>query len=427
MSTQLNISPLFHEVRSRRRRENVANAFKLLGICCLALAAAWIAMLVAAPQQAENTNNFVVTTLGVGLYLVFQCAIYGILFLPFLLYVWAVYQVNRQRTLLTLIQNAAETGKPLQEIVRAYALGCTRRYAARLMWFAAALDAGQSLENAVRYHWWLFRYDIASMLRLGGNTPEVIRSLETVAQDEGNFAPIRTFSIIRITWLCSTAFCMLAIVNFVLLMIVPTFIEMFDDFAVVLPGPTLFLLLVSEAFIHYWFLLMPFFWLFVVFIVVYVILHTNALICRPFGFRRIFRSSDSAKFLMVFAAGIQKQQPISTILGTYCQTVPSDYLRKKGLQIQHAVAQGKNWIDAVCHSGFISRPEASLLKSAERTGNIAAVLNQLALSKERSQIRKDDLYNKLLFIPAVFLFGAIVGTLVVAMFLPMVEMISALS
>ena len=97
------------------------------------------------------------------------------------------------------------------------------------------------------------------------------------------------------------------------------------------------------------------------------------------------------------------------------------------MKIQKSVEQGNDWIDAICRAGFVNRPEASLLKSAVRTGNTATVLDQLAQSKERSQIRKDDLFSKMAFIPLMFLLGAFIGTIVIGMFVPLLKLITDLS
>jgi type II secretory pathway component PulF len=97
------------------------------------------------------------------------------------------------------------------------------------------------------------------------------------------------------------------------------------------------------------------------------------------------------------------------------------------LKIQDAIERGRDWIDSIRRVGFISGPEASLLHSAERTGNTATVLDQLAQSKERLQIRKDDLFSKLAFIPLIFLLGTVVGVFVIAMFMPLITLISSLS
>jgi len=422
-----NMLPILQEVRSRRYSENVANVCKLVGIFALATVAAWIVMLLAAPHRAGETSGvlffliwfFTLGMLGMILNAVFY-------FWPFLLYFWASVKAARQWTLLSLLQTSIETGKPLHGIIRAYATGCSSRYAARLNRFADSLESGYSLDAAIREHRRLFRYDIAGMIRLG-DSPETLRSLETVAQDERDFAGIRTYTVIRVVYLCTVVLGMLGIASFIFLQIVPEFEKIFQDFDTQLPTMTNVIISVSNAFAMYSFLVVPLAMLLASAAIVHLILQTNAVVFRPIGFRHIFRSTDAAKFLRVFAVGVRHRFPIPTILERYRWTVPSNYLRNKGAKIQKSVEQGNDWIDAVRRAGFVDRPEASLLRSAQRTGNTATVLDQLAQSKERTQIRKDDLYSKLVFIPLVFLLGAIIGTFVIGMFMPLLTLITALS
>ena len=423
----LSISSLRREVRARRANENIANMFKLVGILALAVGVAFLAMVLAAPHRAEETLGVIIPVL----YLTFLGAIHVIFywvigFFPFLFYGWASVTAVRQWTLLSLFQTAVETGKPLQDIVRAYATGCSRGYAAQLERFALALDSGYAPDAAIRENKGLFRYDIAGMIRLG-DSPETFHSLEAAAQDEHNFAAIRTNTIVRIVYLCTVVTWMIAVMAFIFIKIIPEFEMIFRDFTVDLPPLTNVFIVASNWFMYYWYLVVPFFPLLTVIALIYLILQTNVVVLRPIGFRRVFHSTDAAKFLMVFAVGIRHRFPIPTILERYRWSVPSDYLRRKGTAIQKAVEQGGDWVDAVHRVGFVNGAEASLLKSAERTGYTATVLDQLARSKERSQIRKDDLFSKMVFIPLVLLLGAFIGTFVIAMFLPMLTLITALS
>ena len=428
----LNTPYILHEVRARRNGENLANAFKLIAILLLALLAAWIAMILAAPHRVAEISGFIAVLVFFLVFGTFHLLI-NFLFVvfPFLLYFWANVQTVRQRTLLTLIQTAVETEKPLQDIVRAYAANCFFWYAARLRRFADALDSGFSLEAAVRQHWGLFRYDVASMIRLGGNAVETLRSIETVAHDERDFAPIRGMTIIRIIYLCNIVLSMIPILAFLFSKIVPEFEKMFLEFGTPLPALTAAVVHFSQYFVMFWYLFFPLFFplasLFFFAVICYLILQTNVVVFRPIGLRRMFRYTDSAKFLMVFAVGMRQRYPLPVIMRMYRWTVPSDYLRKKGADIHAAIEKGNDWIEAVRQAGFISAPEASLLQSAQRTGNTPAVLDQLALSKERLQIRKDDLLSKMVFIPLIFLLAAVVGTSVVALFLPLIALITALS
>jgi len=422
-----NMLPFLQEARSRRYSENIANVFKLIGIFCLAAAVAWLAMVLVAPDRAVATTSVFVFlfwffTLGL-LHTAINLAFW---FWPILLYFWANVKASRQWTLLSLLQTSIETGKPLQDIIRAHATGCSRRYAAQLNQFADSLESGYALDAAIREHRGLFRYDVAGMIRIG-DSPETLRSLETIAQDERDFAGIRTYNIIRIVYLCSVVVYMLLVMTFVFLKIAPEFEKIFVDFDTQLPTMTTAVIFASNCFAAYWYLAAPFMLLLGLSAIAYLILQTNAVTFRPIGFRRIFCNTDSAKFLRVFAVGVRHRFAIPAILERYRWTVPSDYLRKKGARIQKAVEQGGDWIDAVFRAGFVSRPEASLLKSAQRTGNTATMLDQLAQSKERSQIRKDDLFSKLAFILLIFLLGAIIGAFVIGMFMPIIVLITNLS
>jgi type II secretory pathway component PulF len=407
--------------------ENIANVFKFIGILCLALALTEVVAILATPDKAVETLQFsgilllwtIGSLIGIVWYVVF-------LFWPILFYFWASLKSSRQWTLLSLLQTSIETGKPLQNIVRAYATGCPAWYAARLNRFARALESGYSLDAAIREFRGLFRYDIAGMIRLG-DSPETLRFLGTVVQDERDFSAIRTYNVIRIIYLCTMVSWLALVMTFFFTKIIPEFEKIFQDFSAQLPPLTKSVIAMGNAAGEYWYLAAPFMLLCVLAAFAYMILLTNAVLFRPFGFRCIFRSTDSAKFLRVFAVGVRHHFPIPAIVERYCWAVPSDYLRQKGLAIRKRVERGEGWIEAFNRVGFVSRPEASLLQSAERTGNTAAVLDQLAQTKERLQIRQDDLFSKLVFIPLVFLLGAIIGTFVIAMFMPLVTLITTLS
>jgi len=421
----MDTTSILREVKVSRRREEVWNTFKFFGIVCLVLILGGCAVVLAEPVRGpEIVAAFAVACL----VSVFDFVLtFVLVFWPFLLYFWGNVQMMRQQIFLSLIQAALETNTPLQSIIHTYASGCSRRYARRLNKFADALDAGRSLDEVLRDSGGLLRYDVAGIIRFGDNAPETLRSIETVAQDEKDFSAIKSLTFVRIAYLCTLGGSLLMVALFLLTKIIPQFEKIFCDFGTVLPSLTVFVIALSNTCCSYWYFTVLFLWFAVLVLVVYLILQTNVVIFRPPGFRRMFRSTDAAKFLMVFAVGIRHRFPIPAIVKMYAWTVPSQYLRRKGLKIQAMVENGGDWIDAVCRSGFVNTPEASLLRSAERTGNTAAVLDQLAQSKERSQMRKDDLLSKFTFISLIFLAGIIIGTFVIAMFLPLITLITALT
>ena len=203
-ATAPDLSLLLHEAQIRRRHENVINTFKFIGILVLTLVISGSIMILAAPNPIrvmETTGQFLQLAGAFLIVMIWFTGGFLILFWPFLLYFEANVRVMRQWMLLSLLQTSIATGKPLQNIIRGYATSCSARYAARLQRFADALESGSTLEDAVREHRGLFRYDVAGMIRFG-DSPETLRSLETVAQDERDYAAIRTISIVRIFYLC---------------------------------------------------------------------------------------------------------------------------------------------------------------------------------------------------------------------------------
>ena len=66
------------------------------------------------------------------------------------------------------------------------------------------------------------------------------------------------------------------------------------------------------------------------------------------------------------------------------------------------------------------------METAQRVGNLPAVVDQIIESKELQQSANSDLMSKFVFIPCVLAIGALVGLIVIGMFLPIVELILAL-
>ncbi|GHT40207.1 type II secretion system protein GspF [Planctomycetales bacterium] len=381
----------------------------------------------------NNPNNvllllfvFVVAPFFLVIYFVSQ---FALLFWPFILYFWAGIWIVRQRTLLTLVQTAAETKTPLAEMIHAYASGCySSRFRARLERFAAILEQGHSLDEAISRDSGLFRYDIVSMLRLGGNDPATLRSMESSMSEDRDYSPIRSMSIVRVAYLFSIVGWLFLFVGFVMLKIVTAFHKIFLDFDISLPWLTRLVVDTSSYFVsYYWYLCSPLVWLAVILYILLLITQTGIIVLRPPLFRRMFREADSAKMLRILSVGLKQNLPISFILQVYRYAVPSAYLRRKAFRIENDVESGRLWTESLMRQRIVSAAEASLLETAGRTDNLSAVLHQLSGSKERSQHRKDDLASKLIFISCLLALAAVVGVIAIAMFLPVIKLTNALS
>jgi protein transport protein HofC len=88
---------------------------------------------------------------------------------------------------------------------------------------------------------------------------------------------------------------------------------------------------------------------------------------------------------------------------------------------------GLPWQDSLRALGFISRYDAAVLHAAERAGNLAWALTDVADSSERRQTLRQRLLVNVLFPLLVLLMGGVVFFIVIGLFLPLVSLIQGLA
>jgi type IV pilus assembly protein PilC len=350
-----------------------------------------------------------------------------ICFIPLIFYFWARLVEMRRRVLLSLLQTAMETGTPPAEMIRAHAAAGAGGLRGALEQLARSLERGVSLVAALGQNPSLARYDVCGILALGKEDSQTLKTLEAVSQDTRNRVVSESHSVFRVGYLLSLIFPMIGVAVFLMMWIVPQFIKIFEEFGVRLPMLTLLIVAVAEFFIDFWFLLFPIVPLVIVALIFYLLMQTDVVTLRPIGLRRLFRSIDAARFLRIFGTGLKNQVPIPDSIDTYHRVVGSASLKGMAQRINKKIKSGGNWIEAFRESGMVTKGESRLLESAQRAGNLTTVIDQIATSKELKHSGTNDLVSKFLFIPCLMLIGATVGLFVIGMFLPMVELIRALS
>ncbi|GHV09432.1 hypothetical protein AGMMS50229_19620 [Campylobacterota bacterium] len=343
---------------------------------------------------------------------------------PFIFYFWVNIHTSRQRMFLALIQTALETRTPLSLMVHAHALeSVSPFYRNKLNRFATLLEAGKPLSRALTEEPGLLRYDVQGILGIEADQEETLQALENIAPATRFSALTQSNSIVRTGYFLVLCFPMFWVTLFFNMWIIPQFEKIFLDFGLPLPPLTQLVFgLRGECILL--FLLVP---ALALFLIVHLILQTDVFLFRPFLFRRMFRKADSARFLRIFNMGLKHQMPIPDILAVYQRTVSSAYLAEKALRIKRKITNGLAWIDALRREKFVTTGESQLLESAQRAGNVNTVISEIAESKEQKQTAVNDLMSKFIFIPMILVVGFFVGAFTIAVFLPIVELITDLS
>jgi len=225
----------------------------------------------------------------------------------------------------------------------------------------------------------------------------------------------------------------------IMVFIIPNFVEIFTDFEVELPGLTLWLMNTSNWVVGKlpgqeipgwgYILVGPF----VVFIGVKLIRKTRPgkavldtlLLWTPI-FGTLVRKTTIARFTRTLGTLISAGVPILeavTITGETC----GNYVFEKALRKVHdSIREGETFADPLRESKTCDAIVVNMIDVGEETGDMDSMLMKIADNyDEEVDVAVESLVSLLEPIMVVLL-GGMVGTIVVAMFLPMVKMIESL-
>jgi type II secretory pathway component PulF len=270
------------------------------------------------------------------------------------------------------------------------------------------LRDGYSITAAAQDVKGILRYDAVGVLCLGGGA-EGLHTLLRHTSAEQNDGQTGLQSVFRLYWFCWYIPFLTLLPVFYMAAIMPKMEAIYQDFGIDLPGTTKLAIQISNGFIAYSYLIVPYLLLFVIALILYLTARSRLIPWRPFGLRRLMRQTDAVRFLRIFAAGWKQHKTVSETVGAYKQVVPGHYLK------------------ALRKINFLASSEAALLDAAVRVQNVPAMLNEIAAAKEQQQIREDNTQGQIVFFSVILLIGIFVGFQAVAFFLPIVKLIDVMS
>ena len=91
------------------------------------------------------------------------------------------------------------------------------------------------------------------------------------------------------------------------------------------------------------------------------------------------------------------------------------------------VEDGTHWTDALQYSGLISKAQNGVIRSAERAGNLAWALNEMADSTIRRAAHRAQAVLSFLFPACLIGFGICVFFVAVGMLMPLFSLVESLA
>jgi type II secretory pathway component PulF len=263
-----------------------------------------------------------------------------------------------------------------------------------------------------------------------GNTKAArAAALEELSQVERSpLAAVWRTTLERLTYLAIVTCVLIGIATFMMIAIVPQLNAIFVDFGLELPLMTRFVIHSSEFFMRYLAIpltiLAP--WIIVGVMVTGVLYLADVSLLRPIS-DRILAARRTSDVLRILAIAAQERQPLNDVLSRIARVHPSALIRRRLGRAALAADHGGDWLQSLADARIVSQAEQALLQTAQKVGNIPWTLRAIAERRTARSTFRLSAMLQLLFPGAIILLATMIGVFVVAMFIPLVNLIHSLA
>jgi type IV pilus assembly protein PilC len=224
----------------------------------------------------------------------------------------------------------------------------------------------------------------------------------------------------------------MGVMSAVIVFVIPSFKEIFKSFRVDLPRVTQVLLDISDFVMGYWYLCFG--------LPLLLFVGHTVLMSRPGAYRfrvhglylklpiiaPVVRTSLVAGFTRTFGTLIQAGVPHIDALEIVRDSTGNDCLRAAVEEVRRTVREGEGLARPMGETGLFDDLVVNMVDVGEETGELDAMLVKVADAYEKQVDRRIDAMFKLLEPLMLVLIAAMVGFIVIALFMPLLEIMTQL-
>ncbi len=294
------------------------------------------------------------------------------------------------------------------------------------------IEGGSTLSEAMQKHPKCFDRLYCNMIKAG----EAGGALEAILQRLADFKEkaqtlkrrVRGAMIYPVV----VIFVAVAIVGFIMYFIIPKFEAIFADFGVDLPQMTVFLIKASHFVVDYWWVVMVFpAFVWMVLKLLYrnktgaYILDRIKLLIPVMG--AIVEKSTVARTMRTLGTLVQSGVPILEALNIVRDTAGNAVFERAFNRIYESIREGETIAQPLREARIVDDIVVNMIDVGEETGDLDTMLNKIADNyDEEVEVLVESLVSLLEPIMIVVL-GGIIGFIVIALFLPLIQLITKLS
>jgi type IV pilus assembly protein PilC len=294
------------------------------------------------------------------------------------------------------------------------------------------VESGSTLSEAFAKHPKCFDRLYVNMVKAG----EAGGALETIMQRLADFKERSQSLKRRVTGAMIYPIAVITvavlILSFIMIYIIPKFEKIFKDFDMKLPWLTLQLMATSKWFVNYWYVLPLFplsWWLLIKLIRLNRL--GNYILDRIYLWMPvvggIIEKTVVARTTRTLGTLVSSGVPILEALSITRETTTNAVFEKMYLRVYESIREGETIAQPLKESRLVDDMVVNMIDVGEETGELDTMLNKIAdVYDEEVNVLVEGLISLLEPIMIVVL-GLIVGTIVIALFLPMIKLLEGLS
>ncbi len=224
----------------------------------------------------------------------------------------------------------------------------------------------------------------------------------------------------------------LGVLSFLIIFVIPKFMELFKEIGTELPLPTLILLQISDFMQHKWILG-------VIVIAAFIILYNFALRLEPFRFfvdkiklnlpvfGILAQKVAIARFSRTLGTLISSGVPILQALLITKDTAGNEVIAHSLARVHDSIREGESIAAPLAKTKIFPLMVVNMISVGEETGSLDQMLNKVADTYDDEVDATVTALTSLLEPLLIIGMGLIVGAIVISMFLPLVKLLTTLS
>lgn len=282
------------------------------------------------------------------------------------------------------------------------------------------IENGKTLSESLAYHPQYFDLFSRHLIHAGEQIGNMNSMLEKIIEHRKTIAMIKN-KIKKTLLYPLTVLCIACAIIFILLFyVIPELQGLFLDFGKQLPAYTRFIITISTQ-LHENILLIPIFLLFCTIIFYFIKTRIHIKIKLPL-LDSVIEKYTMARWTHTLANTLNAGIPLAQSLYIVSNTMHDFHYQEAFRQIKEKIIQGQSMHIAMRHTALFPLRVKQMIHIGEQSGTLPIVLTQLSIFYQTEANRQTETLLNLLEPILIIILGIIIGSIVIAMYLPIFKL-----